>query len=67
MKLIFVCPNENKVFESADYRIIENRGVVTDAAGNRTLDAKVGLDESCPHCGHIHVFHAGELSCPFSG
>ena len=67
MKLIFVCPNENKVFESAVYRIIENRGVIADAAGNRTLDAKVALDESCPHCGHKHVYHAGELSCLFAG
>jgi hypothetical protein len=66
MKLIFVCPNENKAFESADYRIIENRGVVTDAAGNKTLDAKVALDESCPHCGHKHIYRADELSCPFA-
>ena len=66
MKLIFVCPNENKAFESADYRIIENRGVVTDAAGNKTLDAKVAIDESCPHCGHKHIYHADELSCPFA-
>jgi hypothetical protein len=67
MKLIFVCPKENKVFESADYSIVENRGVVADAAGNRTLDAKVALNEACPHCGHKHVYHAGELSCPFAG
>lgn len=67
MKLIFVCPNQNKVFESAEYRIVENRGVATDAAGNRTLDAKVVLDESCPHCGYKHVYHAGELSCPVAG
>lgn len=32
MKLIFVCPNENKAFESADYRIVENKGVITDKA-----------------------------------
>ena len=67
MKLIFVCPNSNKVFESADYRIVDNQGVVTDASGNRALDAKVALDECCPHCGHNHIYHAGELSCPFSG
>jgi len=67
MKLIFVCPNQNKVFESADYEIIENRGVITDAAGNRALDAKVALNALCPHCGQKHIYHASELSCPFSG
>jgi hypothetical protein len=67
MKFIFVCPNRNEVFESADFRIIENRGVVTDAAGNRTLDAKVTLNAPCPLCGEKHVYDAGELPCPFSG
>ena len=67
MKLIFVCPNQGKVFESADYDIIENKGVITDEAGNRALDAKVALNEPCPYCSHKHVYHAGELSCPFAG
>jgi len=67
VKLIFVCPNSNKVFESANYTIIENKGVMADASGSRVLDAKVALDECCPHCGHKHIYHAGELSCPFSG
>ena len=67
MKFIFVCPNRNEVFESAEFRIIENRGVVTNAAGNRTLDAKVALNEPCPLCGEKHVYDAGELSCPFTG
>ena len=67
MKLIFVCPHANKVFESAAYRIIDNKGVMTDASGSRVLDARVALDEICPHCGHKHIYHAGELSCPFSG
>jgi hypothetical protein len=67
VKLIFVCPNSNKMFESANYAIIENKGVITDASGSRVLDATVALDECCPHCGHKHIYHAGELSCPFSG
>jgi hypothetical protein len=66
-KFIFVCPAKNKVFESADFKIIENRGIITDKAGNKTLDAKVALDEPCPFCGQKHVYRAGELSCPFEG
>lgn len=67
MKFIFVCPRHNKVFESEDFRILENKGVVTDEAGYRSLDAKVALNQPCPFCGEKHVFHASELSCPFDG
>ncbi len=67
MKLVFVCPNENKVFESSDYEIIENKGIITDAAGNKILDAKAVLNESCPYCCQKHIYHVSELSCPFSG
>jgi predicted RNA-binding Zn-ribbon protein involved in translation (DUF1610 family) len=65
MKFIFVCPNQNKVFESADFSILENRGVITDDAGNKSLDAKVALNQPCPVCGQKHVYRAGELACPF--
>ena len=67
VKFIFVCPLQNKVFESSDFAIVENRGVITDKAGNKTLDAKVALDKPCPFCGKKHVYHALELSCPFNG
>ena len=67
MKLIFVCPNQNKVFETADYRIVENKGVITDTAGNKALDAKVVLNAHCPYCCQKHIYHVSELSCPFSG
>ena len=67
IKFIFVCPNKSKVFESSNFRIIDNRGVTTDNTGNKTLDAKVALDEPCPFCGQKHVYHASELSCPFNG
>jgi hypothetical protein len=67
MKLIFVCPNQIKVFESADYEIIESKGVITDATGNKALDAKVALNAPCPYCGQKHIYHVSELSCPFSG
>jgi hypothetical protein len=67
MKFVFVCPNQNEVFESSDFTILDNRGVVCDEAGNKTLDAKVALKNPCPFCGAKHVYHARELSCPFSG
>ena len=65
MEFLFVCPEENRSFESADFRIVDNRGVTTDLAGNRTLDAKVALNSPCPFCGRLHVFRAVELRCPF--
>ena len=67
MKMIFVCPDKNEVFESTDFEIIDNRGVITDREGNRSLDAKVALMKPCPLCGREHVFHVSELSCPFTG
>jgi len=67
MEFMFVCPIHNRVFESAAFTIFDNRGVVVDETGNRTLDAKVALSTPCPFCGEKHVYHAGELSCPFNG
>lgn len=67
LNFIFTCPFKNKIFESADFSIIENKGVTTDEAGNKSLDAKVVLDAPCPFCGEKHLYHASELSCPFSG
>jgi len=66
VKFIFVCLNKNEVFESSDFQILDNRGVATDDAGNKILDAKVALNEPCPFCGKKHVYHASELSCPFA-
>ena len=42
------------------------RFLSTDDAGNKTLDAKVALNEPCPFCGQKHVYQASELSCPFT-
>jgi len=67
MKFIFVCPKQNRVFESADFRILDNRGVIRDTAGNKALDAKLALNEPCPFCSEKHVYHATELQCPFPG
>jgi hypothetical protein len=65
MMFSFVCPHSDKVFETDAFTIVENHGVVTDAAGNRRLDAKVALDHPCPWCGERHLFRADELVCPF--
>jgi len=66
MKFIFVCPIKNEVFESSDFKIKDYRGIRTDESGNKTLDAKVALNEPCPFCGKRHVYHVDELSCPFT-
>jgi len=66
-QFIFVGPKQNKFFEGSDFTIFENRGVITDKAGNKTLDAKVKIDQPCPFCGMKHVYHVGELVCPFGG
>jgi Zn finger protein HypA/HybF involved in hydrogenase expression len=65
MEFIFICPKRNMIFESADFNITENRGVINDSSGNKMLDAKVELNEPCPFCGEKHVYLASELSCPF--
>lgn len=67
MKLIFICPDKNEMFESTDFEIIDNRGIITDNSGNRALDARVALRNPCPFCGNKHVYHVSELSCPFTG
>ncbi len=67
MKFSFICPETGRIFESPDFRIIENNGVTEDENGNPVLDARVRLDFPCPFCGQIHVFHASELACPFGG
>jgi Zn finger protein HypA/HybF involved in hydrogenase expression len=67
MKFSFVCPHSHTVFETDAFTIVENRGVITDAEGNRRLDAKVALDHPCPLCGQRHLFRADELVCPFGG
>ena len=66
MDFIFVCPQTQKTFTTAAFDIIENRGVISDADGNKILDAKVRLTGPCPYCGNRHIFEANTLLCPFS-
>jgi len=65
MKLVFVCPTHKKVFRSADFTILDNKGIITGPAGEKTLDAKVVLNSPCPFCSEKHTYRATELSCPF--
>ncbi|MCJ8499653.1 hypothetical protein [Desulfatitalea alkaliphila] len=65
MELVFVCPETNAVFNSADYAIMDNNGIRTDPQGRKYMDAAVLLTTPCPSCGRIHRYDVGELSCPF--
>lgn len=67
MTFIFFCPTVEKTFETDDFRIVENHGVVVDADGSRRLDARVRIGRPCPHCGAVHEYRADQLACPFSG
>jgi len=66
MKLVFVCPENNKAFESGDFTVIEDNGIKIGETGNKVWDAKVELTSSCPFCSRKHVFRVSELPCPFS-
>jgi hypothetical protein len=67
MRFTFVCPTAGRHFDTDDFRLVENRGVVVDADGSRRLDARVRLGRHCPYCGAIHEYPADELACPFGG
>ena len=66
MKLVFVCPENNKPFETDEFKVIEDKGVKIDDSGNKVWDAKVELTSVCPLCGKGHVYRASELPCPFT-
>lgn len=65
MKLVFVCPENNKAFETDDFKVIEDKGIKIGETGDKIWDAKVELTLACPFCGGKHVFDASELPCPF--
>jgi hypothetical protein len=66
MKLVFVCPNTHKAFETDHFNIIQDNGVKTAETGQRVWDAKVELASACPFCGKFHEYQASELPCPWS-
>lgn len=63
MKLFFKCPKEGAIFETQDYSLIENRGI-TSLQGRKTLQGKVAVHASCPHCGKLHSYSVEEVLCP---
>ncbi|MGC9312853.1 MAG: hypothetical protein ACP5IA_09165 [Sediminispirochaetaceae bacterium] len=64
--LVFVCTENGAAFHSADFRLVENRGIKVSKDGSRILDAKVLLEDPCPFCGRRHVYHVSEIPCPFN-
>ena len=66
MKFVFICPETSKTFESNEFKIIEDKGIILDDLGNKVWDAKVELSSPCPFCGKIHIFRVNELPCPFT-
>ena len=52
MNFIFTCSETGKIFETPDFTITENRGVVIDADGWRRLEARVTLTAPAPIAGN---------------
>jgi hypothetical protein len=50
MILHFNCPKTGKSFETADYSISDNRGIITRENGEKFLDATVIINSPCPYC-----------------
>jgi len=66
MNFIFNCPKTGETFETDDFSLTENRGVVTSPDGHKVLKAVVVLNTPCPFCGRHHRYRAEDLACPFS-
>ena len=66
MNFIFNCTESGEMFETDDFSLTENRGVVTTSDGRKVLKAVVVLNTPCPFCGQKHLYRAEDLSCPFS-
>ena len=65
MVFIFLCSDTGQTFETGDFQIAEDKGVVTDPSGLKTWDATVTV--ICPFCEKTHTYRAAELACPFTG
>jgi hypothetical protein len=66
MELIFICPRTGGTFFSEDYSLVENRGVISGAGGEKILMATVSVNTPCPHCQELHSFRAEDLACPLT-
>ncbi|MFH0784394.1 MAG: hypothetical protein V2B20_20895 [Pseudomonadota bacterium] len=67
MKLFFKCPNDGAIFETDNYSLVENRGVITSLQGHKTLQGTVAVHSSCPHCGELHRYAVEEVLCSLKG
>ncbi len=65
MELVFPCPLTGGHFRSADYEIVAFGGVVVNAAGEKTLEARLRPRNPCPICGARHEYAAADLPCPW--
>lgn len=66
MQITFTCPKTQKTFETAVYRIVEDKGARITSWGEKVWEASVQLSNPCPHCGEQHTYDPGELPCPFT-
>lgn len=66
MDFIFNCTETGETFETDDFSLAENSGVVTSPDGRKVLKAVVVLNTPCPFCGRRHRYRAEDLACPFS-
>jgi hypothetical protein len=66
MKLVFVCPENHKTFETDAFKVIEDKGIKIGETGEKIWDAKVELTSACPFCGKKHVINVSQLPCPFT-
>ena len=66
MKFQFSCPEKGLSFTCSDFSIVEDKGVDIRPDGSREWDAKVLLEEPCPHCGKQHLYSVNEIACPFN-
>ena len=66
MKFIFTCPITHQAFETDAFRILEDKGIRTDASGHRIWDARIELLDPCPVCGAVHRYNPEDLPCPFN-
>jgi predicted RNA-binding Zn-ribbon protein involved in translation (DUF1610 family) len=66
LPITFICPKTGQPFVTDQYDIRDNQGVVIDGQGNKTLEATVIPDTTCPLCGERHLYRAADLPCPFS-
>jgi hypothetical protein len=67
MEFTFICPLNNKAYKTEAFRIVSNRGIQEDAAGQKYLAAMLHVDRPCPYCGANHMYPAKEVACPFNG